>query len=66
MDPKLAQRLNDDFRKALQTPEVVAQLRSSGYEPVASSIADFKKFIDQKSSNGQRVQKLLGLNLNSY
>jgi len=61
MDPKLAQRLNDDFRKALQTPEVVAQLRSSGYEPVASSIADFKKFIDSEIKQWTTGAKAAGI-----
>lgn len=61
MDPKLAQRLNDDFRKALQTPEVVAQLRSSGYEPVASSIADFKKFIESEIKQWTTGAKVAGI-----
>ncbi|MFM9990549.1 MAG: Bug family tripartite tricarboxylate transporter substrate binding protein [Burkholderiaceae bacterium] len=61
MDPKLAQRLNEDFKKALQTPEVVAQLRASGYEPVASSIPDFKIFIDSEIKQWTNGAKAAGI-----
>jgi tripartite-type tricarboxylate transporter receptor subunit TctC len=61
MDPKLAQRLNEDFKKALQTPEVVAQLRASGYEPVASSIPDFKVFIDSEIKRWTTGAKAAGI-----
>ena len=61
MDPALAKRLNDDFTKVLRMPEIKAQLGASGYEPVASSIPEFKKFIDAEINRWTSGAKAAGI-----
>ena len=61
MDPKLAQRLNADFAKALRMPEVAKRLRASGYEPIASSMPEFEAFIKEEIDRWTSAAKAAGI-----
>jgi tripartite-type tricarboxylate transporter receptor subunit TctC len=58
--PAIVQKLNTDFVKALQLPDVRERMTAAGVEVIASSAGDFAKFIKAEIAKWGRVVALSG------
>jgi tripartite-type tricarboxylate transporter receptor subunit TctC len=58
---QIIQTLHDSYKKALDDPTVIEQLKKIGASPVYKSSADFKKIIDQDYKTNGEVLKAVGI-----
>lgn len=61
MSPQLAQRINEEVNKVLQSPEMAARFATLGIEPARGSAADFAKMVASDTVRWGRVAKELRL-----
>lgn len=57
MPPDIFNRIHAAIVQGLEQPEVRARLAGQGFEPVGSSAADFKRFVQNETMKYQRVIK---------
>ncbi len=57
-------KLNEEIAKALQSPQVIGQLRARGYDPVGNSPANMASVIKAESAMWARVIKGAGIQAN--
>lgn len=60
LPPEIAERLNAEVRKALNSPEVLAQFKALGADPWSSTPQEFRAFARSESDKWARVIKTSG------
>ncbi|MGH8705603.1 MAG: tripartite tricarboxylate transporter substrate-binding protein, partial [Burkholderiales bacterium] len=61
MPAELAERINRDVNRALQSPELRERLANLGNEPMSMSIAEFSQFVRREFDDSARVVKAAGI-----
>lgn len=63
-DPAIVQKFNAEVLKALKNPAVLKQLEDQGAQPLGSTPADYKRYLDSEIARFGKIVKDAGITLN--